>query len=149
MYNACHHNMNMLYVSLILQWRHNERDGASNHRHLDCFFSRLCRHISKKTSKVGVTGLCEGNPLVIGGSPHKGPVKCLHLMTSTWSENVPAGTRRNNNVFITSKRRRWCRFDVMKTLSLRHYCNMCPLGYHRSRIDKLRFSRFLANSFAE
>ena len=32
----------------------------------------------------------------------------------------PAGTRRNNNVFITSKRRRRRRFDVMKTLSLRH-----------------------------
>ena len=37
-------------------------------------------------------------------------------------------TRRNNNVFITSKRRRRRRFDVMKTLSLRHYCVMCPLG---------------------
>ena len=36
-----------------------------------------------------------------------------------WS-NIPAGTRRNNNVFITSKRRRRRRFDVMKTLSLRH-----------------------------
>ena len=39
-----------------------------------------------------------------------------------------AGTRRNYNVFITSKRRRRRRFDVMKTLSLRHYCVMCPLG---------------------
>ena len=38
---------------------------------------------------------------------------------------VTVGTRRNNNVFITSKRRR---LDVMKTLSLRHYCVMCPLG---------------------
>ena len=42
----------------------------------------------------------------------------------------PAGTRRNDNVFITSKRRRRRRFDVMKTLSLRHYCVMCPLGRH-------------------
>ena len=40
----------------------------------------------------------------------------------------PAGTQRNNNVFITSKRRRRRRFDVMKTLSLRHYCVMCPLS---------------------
>ena len=40
----------------------------------------------------------------------------------------PAGTRRNNNVFITFKRRRRRCFDVMKTLSLRHYCVMCPLG---------------------
>ena len=41
----------------------------------------------------------------------------------------PAGTQRNKNVFITSKRRRWRRFDVMKMLSLRHYCVMCPLGW--------------------
>ena len=45
-----------------------------------------------------------------------------------WFEVFPAGTQRNNNVFITSKRRRRRRFDVMKTLSLRHYCVMCPLG---------------------
>ena len=25
-------------------WRHNERDGASNHQRLDCLISRLCRH---------------------------------------------------------------------------------------------------------
>ena len=40
----------------------------------------------------------------------------------------PAGTRNNNNVFIPSKRRRRRRFDVMKTLLLRHYCVTCPLG---------------------
>ena len=43
-------------------------------------------------------------------------------------EIIPAGTQRNNNVFITYKRRRRRRFDVMKTLSLRHYCVMCPVG---------------------
>ena len=40
----------------------------------------------------------------------------------------PAGTRRNNNVFITSTRHRRRRVDVVKTLSFRHYCVMCPLG---------------------
>ena len=44
--------------------------------------------------------------------------------------NFPAGSRCNNNVFIMSKRRHRRRFDVMKTLSLRHYCVMCPLGCH-------------------
>ena len=33
-----------------------------------------------------------------------------------------------NNVFTTSTRRRRRRVDVMKTLSLRHYCGMCSLG---------------------
>ena len=44
---------------------------------------------------------------------------------------MAAGTQRNNNVFITSKRRRWRRLNVMKTLSLRHYCVM-RLGWNRS-----------------
>ena len=55
-----------------LQWRHNERDGVSNHQPHDCLLNRLFRHSSKKTSKLRVTGLCEGNSPV--NSPHKGPV---------------------------------------------------------------------------
>ena len=43
-----------------LQWRHNEHDGVSNYRRLDCLLSRLFRLTSKKTSKLSVTGLCEG-----------------------------------------------------------------------------------------
>ena len=39
----------------------------------------------QKISKLRITGLCRGNPLVTGGFPHKGPVtrKCFHLMTSS------------------------------------------------------------------
>ena len=43
-----------------LHWRHNERDGVSNHSRLDCLLNRLFRPESKKTSKLRVTGLCEG-----------------------------------------------------------------------------------------
>ena len=58
-----------------LQCRHNEHDGVSNHRRLDCLLKRLVRHRSKKTSKLHVTGLCVGNPPpVTSGFPHKGPV---------------------------------------------------------------------------
>ena len=48
---------------------HNDRDGVSNLRHLDCLFKRLFRHRSKKTTKLCVTGLWEGNPPVTGGFP--------------------------------------------------------------------------------
>ena len=44
-----------------LQWRHNEHDGVPNSQRLDCLLSRLFRRRSKKTSKLRVTGLCEGN----------------------------------------------------------------------------------------
>ena len=44
-----------------IKWRHNERDGVSNHQPHDCLLNRLFRRRSKKTSKLRVTGLCAGN----------------------------------------------------------------------------------------
>ena len=58
-----------------LQWRHNERDGVSNHRRLDCLLNRLFGRRSNKTPKLCVIGLCEGNSPVTNEYPaHKGPV---------------------------------------------------------------------------
>ena len=50
--------------TLPLQWRHNERDGVSNHRCLNCLLNHFLWRKSKKTSKLWVTGPCEGNPRV-------------------------------------------------------------------------------------
>ena len=44
-----------------LQWHHNERDGISNHQPHHCLLNRLLRWRSKKTSKLRVKGLSEGN----------------------------------------------------------------------------------------
>ena len=49
-----------------LQWRHNGRDGVSDLLRLDSLLNRLFRYRSKKTSKLRVTGLCEGNSPVFG-----------------------------------------------------------------------------------
>ena len=57
-----------------LQWRHNGRDGVSNHGRLDGLLKRLFRRRSKKSSKLRVSGLCEGNSPVTGQFPHRGPV---------------------------------------------------------------------------
>ena len=43
-------------LSLTLRWRHNERDGVSNHQRLECLVNRLFMW-SKKTSTLPVTGL--------------------------------------------------------------------------------------------
>ena len=40
-----------------LQWRHNGRDGVSNHQPHQCLLNRLFGRRSKKTSKLRVTGL--------------------------------------------------------------------------------------------
>ena len=48
---------------------HNEHEGVSNHRHRNCLLNCLFMCKSKKISKLRVTGLCKGNPPVIGGFP--------------------------------------------------------------------------------
>ena len=75
MWSILHHRQ-MIAMKLFcsLQWRHNERDGVSNHRLLVGLLNRLFRRRSKKTSKLRVTGLCEGNSPVTGEFPHKGTV---------------------------------------------------------------------------
>ena len=55
-----------------LQWRHNGCDDVSNHQHHDCLLSRLTRRRSKKTPKLRVNGLCEGNSPV--NFPQRWPV---------------------------------------------------------------------------
>ena len=55
-------------VIISSQWRHNGLDGVSNHQPYDCLLNRLFRRRLQKTSKLRVTGLCEGN------SPYKGPI---------------------------------------------------------------------------
>ena len=52
-----------------LQWRHNVHDGVSNHQPHHCLLNRLSRCRSKKTSKLRVTGLCEGNSPVTSEFP--------------------------------------------------------------------------------
>ena len=51
------------------QWRHNERNGVSHHQRLHYLLNRLFARRSKKTWKLRVTGLCEGNSPVTGEFP--------------------------------------------------------------------------------
>ena len=67
-----------------LQWRHNERDGVSNHQRLDGLPKGLFRRRSKKASKSRVTGLCEGNPPSQSVSNVENVF--IHLMTSSWRD---------------------------------------------------------------
>ena len=65
-----------------LQWRHNERDGVSDHQP-----NRLFRRRSKETSKPRVTGPCVGDSPVIGEFPAQMSSNAeffFHLMTSSW-----------------------------------------------------------------
>ena len=48
---------------------HYGHDHVSNRWRLDCLLNRLFRRRSKKTSKLCITSLCEGNSLVTGEFP--------------------------------------------------------------------------------
>ena len=49
-----------------LQWRHNESDGVSNHQPRDRLLNLLFKRKSKKTSKLGITGLWAWNSPMTG-----------------------------------------------------------------------------------
>ena len=85
-----------LNFNKMLQWRHNERDGVSNRRRLHCLLNRLFKRRSKKTSKLRVTGPCEGNPPVTGGLP---PRRGRNAENVRWRHRVQcnkAGTSTSN-----------------------------------------------------
>ena len=90
-----------------LQWRHNDRVGASNHQPHDCLLNRLFRRRSKKISKLRVAGLCEGNSPGTGESPTQ--------MASN-AENVSI----------------WWRHHGITCSKQNHYLNQCWLIVHRN-----------------
>ena len=63
-----HHLASVSYY-ISLQWHHNKHDGVSNHQTHDCVLNCLFMRRSKKTSKLRVTGLCEGNSPETGEFP--------------------------------------------------------------------------------
>ena len=66
-YYLWHILSNGCYTSI--RWRHNGRDGVSNHQPHDCLLKRLSWRWWKETSKLRVTGLCAGNSPVTGEFP--------------------------------------------------------------------------------
>ena len=72
-----------------LQWRHNERDGVSNHQPHHCLLNSLFRRRSKKTPKLRVTGLCAGNSPVTGEFPTQMASNAENI-SIWWRHHVPA-----------------------------------------------------------
>ena len=76
-------------ILLLLLWRHNGCEGVSNHRRLDCVLDRLFRCRSKKTSKLRVAGLCEGDSPVTGEFP---------AQRASDAENIPIWWRHHDGI---------------------------------------------------
>ena len=74
--HVCCSRSNILYIPIIMctfgvLWRHNGHDGVPNHQPHYYLMNCLFRRRWKETSKLRVTGLCEGNSPVIGEFPAK------------------------------------------------------------------------------
>ena len=98
-------------LSKTLHWRHNEREGVSNHRRCNCLLNRLFRYRSKKTSKLRATGLCEGNPAVTGGLCEGNPPvtggfpsqrACNAENASIWWRYRTKRPRHRRSIFLSS-----------------------------------------------
>ena len=75
-------------IGQAIQWRHNGRDGVSDHQPRDCSFNRLFRRGSKETSKLRMTGLCVGNSTVTGEFP---------AQRASYAENVSIWWRHHDD----------------------------------------------------
>ena len=85
-----------------LLWRHNGRDSVSNHQPHEGLFNRLIQRISKKTSKVNVTGLCTRNSLGTGEFPAQMASNAKNV--SIWWRHHVNTSRQNPKMHI------WCRY---------------------------------------
>ena len=108
------------FILQSLLWRHNERNGVSNHRRIDGLLNRIFRHRSDKTSKLRVTGLYEGISPVTGEFP---------AQRTSNAENVSIWWRHHviqydwvkwNRINLSEIRPKWicpCRRSVYKVLN--------------------------------
>ena len=82
-----------------LWWRHNERDDVSSHQPHDCLLNRLFRRRSKKTSKLRVTDLCEGNSPLTGEFPAQMPSNAENVSIWWRHHGIPCrkNTTKQNN----------------------------------------------------
>ena len=114
--------------SYTLQWRHNGRDGVSNHQPYDCLLNCSFRRRSKKTSKHRVTGLCGGNSSV----PHKGPVTRemfpfddVIMSDSTFAKTMASGYSHNSWIARISTKQRNHPLMALNTLRPgQHGCHL-------------------------
>ena len=106
---------------LSLQWHCNGHDGISNHQPYDCLLNRLFSRWSKTTSKLGFTGLCEGNSPMTGEFPAQrasNAEKCFHLMTSSFYAPYATGNHHHAFQLLSHSKNKSHMSDFIKNNSL-------------------------------
>ena len=113
-----------------LQWSHNERDGVSNHKPHSCLHNRLFRRRSKKTSKLHVTCLCEGNSPGTGEFPAQ-RASNMENVSIWWRHHDTTNFFLHMPIIFTDDHFYWLIwFNLVKIKlgSLYFYFHCCPLN---------------------
>ena len=105
-------SITILYSIRTLQWHHDERNGISNHGHLNCLLNCLFRDRSNKILKLCITGLCEGYPPVTGG---------FLSQRASYVENVSMWWRHHVTEVNNVSQIRLPQFSSHKVWSWRHH----------------------------
>ena len=80
---------------IALQWFYNEGYGVSNDRRLDCLLNFFVQAQIEETSKLRITGLCEGNSPVTGEFPEQ---------RASDAENVSTWRRHHGPIMLVETR---------------------------------------------
>ena len=113
------------------QWCHNECDCVSNHQPHNCLLNYLFKRISKKTSRLHVTGLCARNSPVTGEFPAQRASNADNV--SIWCRHhVRWNHNQNSNIFFHENVFR----NAVRKMSLPRYveileCNSWLWTHHR------------------
>ena len=116
-----------------LQWRHDERNGVSNHQPRDCLLNRLFRRRTRNIFKLRVTGLCDGNSPVAGEFP---------AQRASDAENVSIWWRHHENLRMARVPR-----TSYKLTWDRRVCYRVPVHFRRSTgiMIEVQHERFKAS----
>ena len=119
-----------------LQWRHNERNGVSNHQSHQCLLNHLFGRRSKKTSTFRDTCLCTGNSSVTSEFP---------AQRASNAENVPIWFFHHVTLFCRKACVHWIDNSVITCLCypLKHICTKTALSFIKVLVTP---TAYIANS---
>ena len=121
--------VNSEYRHMTLQWRHNKRDGVSNHQPHDCLLNRLFRHRSKKTTKLRITGLCEGNSPVTGEFPAQ-RANNAEIVSIWWRHHETNSTLHDATFLWTVLSAVLSSTMISSSITLKSFVPGCGARYH-------------------
>ena len=116
------------YLKWTLQWRCNERNGVSNHQPHDCLLNRLFRHRSKKTSKLRVTGLCEGNSPVTGEFPAQSASNAVTRKIIPFDDVIMF---RDTDYYMKHKDQHAMMHSIIAILNISDIVRIMPVNHHK------------------